>query len=112
MKLAMPVANGRLASSLKDAEYFDIVEVDLVERRASSAWRSDPPSSSGAELAGWLAEEGVDLLIAATVGSKERGQLERRGLRVLAGAPRRTPRELLKAYLSDELAEEAVTTKT
>ncbi len=103
MKLAMPVARGRLASSLEVADSFDIVEVDLVARSASNAWRSDPAHRSGAELAEWLLGEGVDLVIAGDIGSWERGWLEERGLRVLAGAPREAPRELVRAYLEDEL---------
>ena len=109
MKLAMPVANGRLVSPLGNAEYFDIVEVDLVERRGLSAWRAVPERRGGVQLAEWLVGEGVDLVIVAELGAKERGLLEGRGLRVLAGAPRNTPREIVRSYLQDKLEEPAIT---
>ena len=103
MKLAMPVAGGGLVSALADADAFDIVEVDLVERTASGAWRREATVRGGEQLADWLAGEGVDLLIVAELGADERGLLEGRGLRVLSGVPRQSPRELVKAYLNDEL---------
>ena len=111
MKIALPVAGDGVVSALADADAFDIVEVDLVERTASSAWRRAARQRSGNQLADWLAGEGVDLVITPALEAPERGLLEGRGVRVLTGAPCLTPRELVKAYLNDELVGEAAGAK-
>jgi len=103
MKLALPVAGDRLAETLDDAEQFDIVEIDLVTRTELGAGRTDPGPLSPNELAIWLVDAGVDLLIVRHLGSQEHRLLDEHGVRVIVGAPVETPRELVKRYLRDEL---------
>ena len=103
MKLALPVVGDRLAESIDDAEHFDVVEVDLVTRTELGAGRTDPGRLSPKELARWLVDSGVDLLIVGHLGSQMHRLLDEHGVRVIAGAPAATPRELVKRYLRDEL---------
>lgn len=103
MKLALPVVGDRLAESIDDAEQFDVVEIDLVTRTELGAGRTDPGHLTPKELARWLVDSGIDLLIVGHVGSQFHRLLDEHGVRVIAGAPPETPRELVKRYLRDEL---------
>ena len=103
MKLALPVVGDRVAELLDDAEEFDIVEIDLVTRTELGVGRTDLGPLSPKELARWLVDAGVDLLIVGHLSSLEHRLLDEHGVRVLAGAPPETPRELVKRYLRDEL---------
>jgi predicted Fe-Mo cluster-binding NifX family protein len=110
MKLALPVVGDRLAELLDDAEHFDIVEIDLVTRTELGAGRADPGPLSPKELARWLVDAGVDLLIVGHLSSQEHRLLDEHGVRVIAGAPSETPRELVKRYVRDELEAAALST--
>jgi predicted Fe-Mo cluster-binding NifX family protein len=103
MKLALPVVGDRLAEVLEDAEQFDIVEIDLVTRIELGAGRTDPGRLSANELARWLADSEIDLLIVSHLSSDAHRLLDEHGVRVITGAPSETPRELVKRYLRDEL---------
>jgi predicted Fe-Mo cluster-binding NifX family protein len=103
MKLALPVVGDRLAELLDDAEQFDIVDIDLVTRTELGAGRTDPGRLSPRELARWLVDTGVDLLIVGHLSDQEHRLLDECGVRVIAGAPSDTPRALVKRYLRDEL---------
>ena len=103
MKIAMPLAEGRVAGLSDDCERFTIVDVDLTENRILDSCRAEPDAEWLGRLAPWLAEQEVDLVIAVEVRPKMKTDLMERNIRITAGAPNDSPHSVIKAYLAGSL---------
>lgn len=103
MKIAIPLADGRLAMRLRHCDTFALVELDIVQRRSRNATFVTPPPQQ-ALFPGWLHDRGVSVMIAGSLGHRSQHLLAENGIRVLLGAPRDTPDKLLAAYLDGTLA--------
>lgn len=102
MKIAIPLADGRLAMRLRHCDTFALVELDTVQRRSRSATFVTPPAKQDS-FPGWLHDRGVNVMIAGSLGHRSQQLLAENGIRVLLGAPRETPDKLLAAYLDGTL---------
>jgi len=95
MKIAMPLAEGRVAELSDDCERFTIVDVDLTENRILDSCRAEPDAEWLGRLAAWLAEQAVDLVIAVEV---------RPGMKTdLMESPNDSPHSVIKSYLAGDL---------
>ncbi len=102
MKIAIPLADGRLAMRLRHCDTFALVELDTVQRRSRSATFVTPPPQQ-ALFPGWLYDCGVNVVIAGSLGHRSQQLFAENGIRVLLGAPHETPDILLAAYLNGTL---------
>ena len=102
MKIAIPLAEGRLAMRLRHCDTFALVELDTVQRRSRSATFVTPPPQQ-ALFPGWLYDCGVNVVIAGSLGHRSQQLFAENGIRVLLGAPHETPDILLAAYLNGTL---------
>ena len=102
MKIAIPLADGRLAMRLRHCDTFALVELDTVQRRSRSAIFVTPPPKQDL-FPGWLYDHGVNVVIAGSLGHRSQQRFAENGIRVLLGAPRETPDKLLAAYLDGTL---------
>ena len=103
MKIAMPLAEARVAELSDDCERFTIVDVDLTENRILDSCRAEPDAEWLGRLAVWLAEQAVDLVIAVEVGPEMKTDLIRSNIRIIAGAPNDPPHSVIKSYLAGDL---------
>ncbi len=103
MKIAMPFAEGRLAELSDDCDRFTIVDVDLTEKRILDSCRTEPDAEWLGQLAAWLAEQAVDLVIAVEVSPQMKTDLMERNIRIVAGALDDSPHSLIKSYLAGDL---------
>jgi len=103
MKIAMPLAEARVAELSDDCERFTIVDVDLTENRILDSCRAEPDAEWLGRLAVWLAEQAVDLVIAVEVGPKMKTDLIGSNIRIIAGAPNDPPHSVIKSYLAGGL---------
>ena len=103
MKIAMPLAEGRVAKLSEDCDRFTIVDVDLTEKRILDSCRAGPDAEWLGRLAAWLAAQSVDLVIAVEVRPEMKTDLMESNIRIIAGAPNDSPHVVVKAYLAGSL---------
>ena len=103
MKIAMPLAEARVAELSDDCERFTIVDVDLTENRILDSCRAEPDPEWLGRLAAWLTEQAVDLVIAVEVGQEMKTDLIGSSIRIIAGAPNDPPHSVIKSYLAGDL---------
>jgi ATP-binding protein involved in chromosome partitioning len=100
MKIAIPLADGKLSMHFGHCERFALVEVDpslkkIVQREDLEA----PPHEPGL-LPKWLAERGANLIIAGGMGQRAQDLFCEQGIEVIIGAPAETPENLVNSYLA------------
>ena len=104
MKVAIPLADGKLAMHFGHCAYFALVDVDPATQKILN--REDiaaPPHEPGL-LPPWLAERGVKTILAGGMGQRALGLFAEQGIEVIVGAPAETPEKLVKDYLAHSLS--------
>ncbi len=103
MKIAIPLADGKLASHFGHCESFALISVDpnnktIIKQEILNA----PPHQPGL-LPAWLAERGTTVIIAGGMGQRALQLFEERNIKVVVGAPTETPGQLVTDYLAGTL---------
>ena len=99
MKIAIPLANGRLAMHFGHCEQFALVDVDETTRQhRGTAVLAAPPHEPGL-LPRWLHEQGAEVIIAGGMGQRAQQLFAEKGIRVVYGIPADTPETVVKAFL-------------
>ena len=101
MKIAIPVAEGRLTAHFGHAAEFAIVHVENQEIREKELL-TPPPHEPGV-LPRWLHELGVEVIVAGGMGQRALSLFGENGIKVVTGAPSLTPEELVHQYLTNTL---------
>lgn len=102
MRIAIPLADGKLAMHFGHCQHFALVDVDASLKIVSRVDIEAPPHQPGL-LPPWLAEKGVTTIIAGGMGQRAHGLFAERGMQVVVGAPPETPEKLVIAYLGGTL---------
>lgn len=103
MKIAIPLAGGKLAVHFGHSASFALLEVDPESKKILR--REDvaaPPHQPGL-LPPWLAERGVILIFAGGMGRRAQDLFTARGIRVMAGAPVESPEKIVADYFAGTL---------
>lgn len=103
MRIAIPLAAGKLAMHFGHSDQFALVDID--EKEPTTYARNDiaaPPHEPGM-LPPWLAEKGVTHIIAGGMGQRAQVLFAQQGIRVIIGAPVGTPEELVDTLLAGSL---------
>jgi len=103
MKIAIPLAGGKLTQHFGRCESFALVDVDtttnkIIKREDVAA----PPHAPGLFPA-FLAERGASVIIAGGMGPSAQDLFVQQGIEVVVGAPVDTPEQLVVDYLSGVL---------
>ena len=88
MKIAIPLANGKLTMHFGHCERFALVDVDPAQKKILKREDIVPPPHEPGLLPPWLAERGATLIIAGGMGQHAQGLFTEQGIKVLVGAPR------------------------
>jgi len=103
MKIAIPLAAGRLSLHFGHCDQFAIIDVDPESNEILG--REDlasPPHEPGL-LPRWLSEKGASMIIAGGMGVRAQQLFAQNGVQVVIGAPADTPENLVQQMLSGEL---------
>jgi len=103
MRIAIPLADGKLCMHFGHCERFALIDADTSSK--SITGRKDvvaPPHQPGL-LPPWLAERGVKLVIAGGMGQRAISLFQEQGITVVVGAPADTPERLVADYLAGTL---------
>ena len=103
MKIAIPLADGKLTAHFGHCGQFAIVDVDPESKTITGQVVLDPPPHEPGVLPAWLAEQGASLVIAGGMGQRAQMLFGEHGIEVIVGAPVDTPEALVSDYLAETL---------
>lgn len=103
MKIAIPLAGGKLAMHFGHCERFALVDVDPAEKKILGREDIDAPPHQPGLLPPWLAERGATMIIAGGMGQRAQSLFTENGIQVIVGAPSETPERLVGDYLAGTL---------
>ncbi len=104
MKIALPVADGKLCTHFGHCEKFAVFDVDDSTKAViSSVLLSAPPHEPGL-LPRWLARFGVTCVIAGGMGSRAQEIFRQNGVEVVTGALPGEPQKIIEDFISGNLS--------
>ena len=103
MRIAIPMAEGRLAQHFGHCAKFAIVDVDTVSKQITASTEVEAPEHQPGLLPPWLKERGVNLIIAGGMGSRAHSLFQAASIDVLTGAPAESAATLVRQYLDGKL---------
>jgi predicted Fe-Mo cluster-binding NifX family protein len=103
MRIAIPMADGRLAQHFGHCEKFALVDVDPVTKEITASTEVEAPEHQPGLLPPWLKERGVNLIIAGGMGSRAHSLFQAATIEVLTGAPAESAATLVRQYLDGKL---------
>jgi predicted Fe-Mo cluster-binding NifX family protein len=103
MRIAVPLAQGRLSAHFGHCETFALLDVDEAAGRVTARTDLAPPPHEPGVLPAWLGEQGVTHVLAGGMGQRAIQLFRARGIAVVVGAPPETPEALAEAFLAGTL---------
>jgi ATP-binding protein involved in chromosome partitioning len=103
MKIAIPMADGRLCMHFGHCEQFALVDVDDAASRAVNTTFATPPPHEPGLLPRWLHQQGATTIIAGGMGQRAQQLFAQSGVKIVIGAPADTVENLVAAYLGGTL---------
>ena len=103
MKIAIPLANGKLSMHFGHCEKFALLDVDPVSQRLLKRDDLSAPPHEPGLLPPWLAGKGATVIIAGGMGQRAQALFAQAGINVVVGAPADIPENLAASYLAGTL---------
>lgn len=104
MRIAIPIAEGKLCPHFGHCQEFALVDVDLDGRKIlKNATVQAPPHEPGL-LPRWLHEQGANMIIAGGMGARAQQLFASRGIKVIFGASSEEPETIVNDLLHDRLS--------
>lgn len=103
MYIAIPIDNNKLDLHFGHCKKFALIEADLKEKKILSRNDIDAPPHQPGLLPSWLAQQGVNIVIAGGMGQKAKDLFGKCNIEVLIGAAQETPEKLVSGYLEGTL---------
>ena len=102
MKIAIPLAEGKLTAHFGHCQDFALIEVE--NNQIKSKEILVPPAHEPGVLPSWLHEMGANVIIAGGMGQRAVDLFTQNNISVVVGAPSLEPEELVKSYIDNSLA--------
>ncbi len=103
MRIAVPVVEGMLNLHFGHCKEFALIDIDSATNEIVAIQEVVAPKHEPGSFPLFLAEKGVNLIIAGGMGHRAQGHFENHGIKVICGAPSKAPQELVKEYLEGVL---------
>jgi len=103
MRIAVPVADGRLAMHFGHCERFVLIDVEPKAKSIVKTEEVAAPEHEPGLLPRWLAERGVNVVIAGGMGARAQGLFAENKIEVVVGAAAESPERLVAEYLGGTL---------
>jgi predicted Fe-Mo cluster-binding NifX family protein len=103
MKIAIPLAEGKLTMHFGHCASFALIDVDAAQKNILKREDIDAPPHEPGLLPPWLAERGVTMIIAGGMGQRAQQLFAQQGIKVVVGAPADTPEKLITDFFADQL---------
>ncbi len=103
MKIAIPLAGGKLATHFGHCEQFAILTI--TDGVISKQETLTPPPHAPGVIPNWVADQGCTDIIVGGMGEAAQTILRQRGVKLTCGAPSDAPEKLAALYLRGELTD-------
>jgi ATP-binding protein involved in chromosome partitioning len=103
MKIAIPVAEGKLCMHFGHCEAFAFVEVDPEKKAVVNIEMITPPAHAPGVFPPWVASQGATFVIAGGMGGRAIQLFEQAGVKVVTGAPAEKPEKVAQAFINEVL---------
>jgi len=103
MRIAIPVAQGRLCMHFGHCEEFVLIDVDPAKKAITARQVVKAPDHQPGLLPPWLHERGANVVIAGGMGGRAQQLFAQRGIKVVVGAPAEEPEKVVQQYLDGTL---------
>jgi ATP-binding protein involved in chromosome partitioning len=101
LKVAIPLAEGRLCNHFGHCEKFAVIQVR--EGLMGEKELHTPPPHDPGVIPRWLGDLGVNLIIAGSMGQRALSLFAEKGIKVITGSPSQEPEALVQGYLAGTL---------
>ncbi len=103
MRIAIPIAEGKLAMHFGHCEQFALIDVEIDEKKIVGSVTETPPPHEPGVLPKWLSEKGANVIIAGGMGSRAQNLFTEQSIEVVVGASADSPEQIVKAYMDGTL---------
>lgn len=103
MKIAIPLADGKLSMHFGHCQEFALVDVDENTQEVLQTQTLQPPAHQPGVLPAWLHELGANVIIAGGMGQRAQQLFAQNDIKVIIGASAQNSEELIKAFLAGTL---------
>lgn len=103
VRIAIPLAENRLAQHFGHCEQFVLYDVDMEKKEVKETTRVVPPPHEPGILPPWLASQGVGVIITGGMGQRALMLFKQQGITVLMGALSEDPLAVVRKYLNKSL---------
>jgi ATP-binding protein involved in chromosome partitioning len=104
MKIAVPVADGRLCPHFGHCQEFELITVNAEKMEILNRETVPPPPHQPGILPQWLHQLGCDLVIAGGIGHRAVELFGQFGIVVITGVAPASPEDVIAAYLAGRLS--------
>jgi len=106
MRYAIPVSGGRVSPHFGHCEFFALIDADENRREIIRKELVPSPGHQPGLLPGWLAKQGVALVIAGGMGSRAQDLFRQHHIDVVVGAAESDPERAVLSHLNGRLTTE------
>ncbi|MBD3335028.1 MAG: ATPase [Candidatus Eisenbacteria bacterium] len=103
MRIAVPIARGKLAAAFDQCDQFVVFEADAGSKEITSRDKMETPPHRPGAYPRWLADHGTDVLIARRIGPRAQTLLAQLGIKVVDSAEEGPVEEIAQHYLEGTL---------
>jgi len=103
MRIAIPLAQGKLSLHFGHCDQFAIFDIDDNLKKVINRKDAAPPGHEPGVLPRWLHENNVSVIIAGGMGQRAQQLFTQNDIKVIIGASDGSPEELISAYLENTL---------
>jgi len=103
MKIAIPLAGGKLTAHFGHCASFALVDVDPQTKKIIGREEVAAPPHQPGLLPTWLADKGATMIIAGGMGQRAQQLFAQQGIQVIVGAPSETPERIIADYFAGTL---------
>jgi len=100
MRIALPIADGKFSLHYGRAQALRLYDIDQDKGIATSLGERPYPDSGTCSAGAWVAEQGVEVLLAGGLGGGAAQGMAKHGIKVLAGVQEENPEKVLESFLS------------
>ena len=104
MKIAIPLAEGKLTMHFGHCSEFALIDVDEEKKEILKTNILPAPAHQPGLLPKWLHEQGANVIIAGGMGSRAQSLFAGNNIKVITGANSETPEKIVIDYLNHSLA--------
>ena len=103
MRIAIPIVGGVISQHFGHSEQFALVDVDNQKKEILNRQTVPSPGHQPGFLPGWLAQQGVAVVIAGGMGSQAQMLFQQNNIQVITGTIGADPETLVKDFMNGTL---------